>query len=280
MKVFFNGPYVEPYIWKMSDKELYALIDDLVASRYQETKDLEVLSFSGDYCMTLLDDCASHGLIIQSFEHEFLRYLNSAECRMQVGLGPTCRELRLVAMRGGIEFRWGKFLYSGDYEIGETRLVQKLALRCCKMHSITFSRNVGGVMWNSHEMQTASGRDTSYVERVVRNINPSKFVKELYGGQCQKCQMVLHSPNGPIAEAAHIIEVQSGGADDISNLFCLCPNCHKAFDANAWAPKLEGPELLAISYDNSEESKAMVLLGAHQIAREAIDWRLKKFLAA
>lgn len=280
MKVFINGPYVEPYIWKMSDKELYAFIDDLAASRYQETKDLEVLSFSEDYFRTLLDDCGSHGLIVQSVEHEFLRYLNSAECRMQVGLGPTCRELRLVARRGGIEFRWGKFLYSGEYESGETRLVQKLALRCCKMHSITFSRNVGGIMWKSHEMQTASVRDTSSVKRVVRNTNPSRFVKELYGGQCQKCQMVLHSPNGPIAEAAHIIEVQSGGADDASNLFCLCPNCHKAFDANAWAPKLEGPDLLAISYDNSKENEAMILHAEHQVAHEAVDWRLKKFHAA
>jgi hypothetical protein len=280
MNTEVNDLSTEQAIWEMTDEELHQFIDDLTAGLYKfyESKDEPI--FGDENYRVLLDDCGDSGLYLQSIHHLFLKYLNSGECKLQLGIGPECEQLRSVALRGGTEFAWGKFVYPGMYEIGESLRLQKLVLKCCKVHSICVTRNLGGLNWISHELKYSSLREMTEVERPLRHVKPSSFVKNLYGGQCQKCKSVLQTPAGPIAEAAHIIEVCSDGPDEISNLLCLCPNCHKTLDANAWAPKFEDGNLIAVSYDNSVETKKMLLHRLHQVAPEAIDWRLHQFLVA
>ena len=46
------------------------------------------------------------------------------------------------------------------------------------------------------------------------------------------CDERITTPTGGYAEAAHITPLGSPhfGPDQVSNLLCLCPNCHKRFD--------------------------------------------------
>lgn len=70
---------------------------------------------------------------------------------------------------------------------------------------------------------------------VARNQNLARWVKELHDWTCQMCGERVTTPVGGYAEAAHITPIGSphNGPDQLSNLLCLCPNCHKRFDGLA-----------------------------------------------
>jgi hypothetical protein len=280
MNTELNDLSTEQAIWEMTDVELSHYIEDLASSFNKAIEPIDEQPYGDEFLRTLSDDCGTNGNLIFTIQDSFLKYLNSGESIMKLGIGPDCEQLRWVAMRGGAEFGWGRFVYPGTEEPGNGLYQQQLMLKCCKTHSISFTRNLGGLIWSAQELQSSCSRVTNTIEREVRNAAPSDFVKNLYGGQCQKCEVVLHGPAGPISEAAHIIEVHSGGADEASNLLCLCPNCHRLLDARAWTPKFEGLNLIAVSYDSEIKTKVMILLESHNVAREAIEWRLKQPLAA
>ena len=280
MKTEVTDLSTEQAIWEMSDLEMSYYIEDLALGLYKVSEPVDEQPYGDEFLRTLSDDCGANGKLIFDIQDSLLNYLNSGESKMKLGIGPNCEQLRWVAMRGGAQFGWGKFVYPGTEELGHELQQQKLMLRCCKTHSISFTRNLGGPNWVAQELQYSCARATNVIEREVRNAAPSDFVKNLYGGQCQKCEVVLHGPTGPISEAAHIIEVHSGGVDEVSNLLCLCPNCHRLLDARAWTPKFKGSNLIAVSYDNPVKTKVMILHESHNVAREAIEWRLKQPLAA
>jgi putative restriction endonuclease len=71
-------------------------------------------------------------------------------------------------------------------------------------------------------------------ERIVqyfrRRSSLARKVKEIYDYKCQICGVQLVTDVGLVADAAHIEALGLGGADEISNLLCLCPNHHRLFD--------------------------------------------------
>lgn len=70
------------------------------------------------------------------------------------------------------------------------------------------------------------------VNRILRDFELVRKVKALYRNTCQICKTRLITATGPYSEAAHIkpLGAPHHGADLLSNLLCLCPNCHKRFD--------------------------------------------------
>lgn len=84
------------------------------------------------------------------------------------------------------------------------------------------------------EVQPPSRVQTT-IQRIVRDTQKAKEVKELYDFACQICGMRLDTPAGPYAEAAHIrpLGAPHNGPDVKDNIICLCPNHHVLFDSGA-----------------------------------------------
>ena len=85
-------------------------------------------------------------------------------------------------------------------------------------------------------------RRASVINRRVRDTEVAASVKRLYGNKCQMCGTQLKTAAGAYAEAAHIrpLGIPHNGPDVLSNLLCLCPNCHTEFDGHAVAVDGEG----------------------------------------
>ncbi len=81
----------------------------------------------------------------------------------------------------------------------------------------------------------APKRSESMISRVIRCTKVGNRIKELYHCQCQFCGETLHTPAGPYAECCHIrpLGEPHKGPDIMSNVLCLCPNCHVRFDTYA-----------------------------------------------
>lgn len=74
-------------------------------------------------------------------------------------------------------------------------------------------------------------------QRRVRNTRAARKVKEIYGNTCQICRepVVLDEFGSRYSEGAHIhaLGEPHSGPDVVSNILCLCPNCHVKFDNGA-----------------------------------------------
>lgn len=79
------------------------------------------------------------------------------------------------------------------------------------------------------------GRQTTTIQRIVRNTEVANRVKGYYAHACQVCNQKLETPAGPYAEGAHIraLGEPDNGPDVEENILCLCPNHHVLFDAGA-----------------------------------------------
>ena len=61
--------------------------------------------------------------------------------------------------------------------------------------------------------------------KIMRNVS-EKTKKIVAGGQSWKCAM-CYDILPPTYEVDHIMRLEFGGSNDISNLQALCPNCHR-----------------------------------------------------
>jgi putative restriction endonuclease len=79
-------------------------------------------------------------------------------------------------------------------------------------------------------------RQPALVSRIVRNTARAIMVKQLHEWACQVCGIVLETPAGPYAEAAHVrpLGAPHHGPDTADNILCLCPNHHALFDLGAF----------------------------------------------
>lgn len=75
-------------------------------------------------------------------------------------------------------------------------------------------------------------RAESTVQRIVRNTDVSRRVKELHHYVCQVCGERIPIAAGAYAEGAHIRPLgrPHDGPDVASNVLCLCPNDHVRFE--------------------------------------------------
>ena len=105
------------------------------------------------------------------------------------------------------------------------------------------------------------------VSRVIRDTAIGKRVKKLYNYECQFCGTVLHVPGGRYAECCHIRPLgrPHNGPDELSNVLCLCPNCHLRFDY--YALRLS-EELLILP-----EGRRLNLVPSHSLSMECERFR-------
>lgn len=84
----------------------------------------------------------------------------------------------------------------------------------------------------SFNKNTQTKRKMVISNRIVRNQDFARKIKELYDYKCQICGFRIETPVGYYAEAAHIIPLGEPhhGKDDLFNIVCLCPNHHKMLD--------------------------------------------------
>ena len=77
----------------------------------------------------------------------------------------------------------------------------------------------------------------STILRVVRDSKKALDIKRLYNYECQVCGIAIKTKSGFYAEGAHIKPHgrSHDGDDSISNLICLCPNCHVMFDKGTFS---------------------------------------------
>ena len=70
------------------------------------------------------------------------------------------------------------------------------------------------------------------IQRIVRDTELSRTVKEMYNYECQVCRTAIQTNSGLYAESAHIkpLGAPHNGPDVIENIICLCPNHHVRFD--------------------------------------------------
>ena len=75
------------------------------------------------------------------------------------------------------------------------------------------------------------------IQRIVRDTELTRRVKEIYNFKCQVCGVAILTNSGPYAEAAHIkpLGAPHNGPDSLDNILCLCPNHHVKFDFGGFA---------------------------------------------
>jgi putative restriction endonuclease len=89
-----------------------------------------------------------------------------------------------------------------------------------------------------HEASTSyepASRSETTIQRIVRDSQQARKIKELYDYHCQICNLRLETSAGAYAEAAHIrpLGEPHNGSDTPDNILCLCPNHHVLFDYGA-----------------------------------------------
>ncbi|NVK52767.1 MAG: HNH endonuclease [Flavobacteriaceae bacterium] len=91
--------------------------------------------------------------------------------------------------------------------------------------------NIQNIVEESPE-EYQTKRVSTQVQRIIRNTQLSRKIKDLYNYKCQICNTRIETSSGYYAEAAHIKPLGSphNGPDVIENLLCLCPNHHVMFD--------------------------------------------------
>ena len=119
------------------------------------------------------------------------------------------------------------------------------------------------------------GRSVTYSERVVRDSEVTRWVKDVHQHHCQACGKRFDSPRGPVAEAAHIRPLggKHAGEDTVENVLCLCPNHHALFDRGAfWI----GPDGRIGSDHVADLLEEVRMTPPHEPGRQFIDYHRKK----
>ena len=79
---------------------------------------------------------------------------------------------------------------------------------------------------------SAPGRRLGEVIAIIRDDAVTRWVKQLYENRCQACGVAVRGRDRSYAEGAHVrpLGAPHHGPDEASNVLCLCPNHHRAFD--------------------------------------------------
>ena len=121
----------------------------------------------------------------------------------------------------------------------------------------------------------APARRTSVANSIKRDLRVSEWVKSIHNHTCQVCGQFLTTPGGRYSEGAHIrpLGEDHSGQDVVGNILCLCPNCHKLFDAGAF---FIDPDTQQIFYFNSDQVGQLVVHEDHLIDRDVLAYRRER----
>ncbi|MFD5781175.1 YDG/SRA domain-containing protein [Streptomyces sp. NPDC126933] len=136
----------------------------------------------------------------------------------------------------------GGYRYDGLYQIVNSRLEQgKAGFQICRFELHRLPDNEQELTPLEEQVQDVlcgvPPRQTTTVERIVRDTAVSRRVKRWHDYTCQICGLALTvgADGASYAEGAHIQALggQDGGPDVDGNVLCLCPNCHVRLDRGA-----------------------------------------------
>jgi len=116
-----------------------------------------------------------------------------------------------------------------------------------------------------------SERHEFTVSRIIRNTAVAQHVKALHRFACQACGVILETPGGRYAEAAHIrpLGKPHDGPDVKENILCLCPNDHLLFDVGAFH--------IGDDFSLIERPGRLRVLPAHPLAVEYLRYHREHF---
>lgn len=119
---------------------------------------------------------------------------------------------------------------------------------------------------------TRPRREPVCTQRVIRSTAIGNQVKALHNHICQLCRERLDTPAGFYAEAAHIKPLGSphNGPDSMSNILCLCPNCHVRFDRLVVSVDQRG-RIKYHSPQQSDKNRAIRTVKDHVISAEYLE---------
>ena len=105
--------------------------------------------------------------------------------------------------------------------------------------------------------------------RIKRDPEIPKWIKNLYQDECQICGITVKTPTGSYSQGAHIrgLGEPHNGTDTVSNMLCLCPNCHVMFDFGTYYIKDDGISVVNIL---TAETRNLKILEPHQLDMTAI----------
>lgn len=148
----------------------------------------------------------------------------------------------------GLDVRWrrpqGGYLYRGLWQVREHWFTMgREGFRICQFRLTKLhpgEQPVPRPVTDPASTPTAQQDQTqNYIERERRKRDSSvvQQVKGMYDNKCQICgERIQVSPAGvAYSEGAHIQALgrPHDGPDILSNVLCLCPNCHARFDRGA-----------------------------------------------
>jgi putative restriction endonuclease len=117
---------------------------------------------------------------------------------------------------------------------------------------------------------TTPGRSMSKsAARIKRDPTVPKWVKATYRDQCQICRTTVSTPSGNYSQGAHIqgLGTPHNGQDVVSNMLCLCPNCHVMFDFGTYYIKEDGHTVVNVLTGAESE---IALASDHRLDLEVI----------
>lgn len=82
------------------------------------------------------------------------------------------------------------------------------------------------------DRQTVTRRLHKYGVRIIKPLRPRKYITIKVNKVAKNIPCVICGWNESTRDIHHIVPVKDGGADDISNLTVLCPNCHRVVHNN------------------------------------------------
>ncbi|MFJ4922491.1 YDG/SRA domain-containing protein [Streptomyces sp. NPDC088725] len=111
-------------------------------------------------------------------------------------------------------------------------------------------------------------RSPLLIQRVVRSTAVARSVKEIHDFTCQVCGTRLTLQDGQAyAESAHIRPLGMGGQDSLSNVLCLCANCHVLMNTGTL---LINDDLTVVNRTDNTMRGVIREIPSHQIDRESI----------
>ncbi len=130
--------------------------------------------------------------------------------------------------------------------------------------------DVSQVSEDGNEYKKTTRIETT-IQRIVRDTELTRRVKEMYRCECQVCRVAIRTNSGLYAEAAHIqpLGAPHNGPDSLANILCLCPNHHVKFDFGGFII-LDNFELLG-------ESGKLHVNPDHEVGREYLKYHREHF---
>ena len=160
-------------------------------------------------------------------------------------------------------YRYDGLFYVDDF----WRPIGRDGFRICRFRLVKDLVQRGGQPDTSGDAETGAERRETTIQRIVRDTQLGRTVKEMYDYRCQVCGLRLEANGVPYAEAAHIRPLgrPHDGPDILGNVLCLCPNHHVLFDIGAFSLDRHG-RLYGLG-------GTMELRGDHVLDQNCLDYR-------